>query len=362
MTIGETGKSKLQALGYSALQASFLRLVALHSGVFLRRQYLQFACISSGKHATEFLKKLVESRHCRTLPLNGRIAVYHLDSKIIYRAIGHPDLRFRRPHGLDYVKTKLLSLDFILRNPGNTYLATEQEKVDYFVNQLDIPQSNLPAKVYRSQKGKTETVRYFVDKFPLFLSPAAVVHFTFVSAGGSSRLEEFRTHLRLYRGLFLRLKEVRMVFIHQDSFHVPAAETCFRAALKAPVDSHFENAGLLRYFELRQAWDRKQYEKVGSQELVFLSQARKRYAGSRYETAYREWSEGARIGNRTVKRLDATEVRSEFLPYQIDVDPRRFMTANTALTGDEPPKSCFHPSRHPLRHQAAPTTNSERNT
>ena len=150
MTIDQTGINKLQALGYSALQASFLWLVALHSGVFLRRQYLQFAGISSGKHATEFLKKLVESRHCRTFPLAGRIAVYHLDSKIIYRAIGHPDLRFRRPHGLDYVKTKLLSLDFILQNPGNTYLATEQEKVDYFVNQLDIPQSNLPAKVYRS--------------------------------------------------------------------------------------------------------------------------------------------------------------------------------------------------------------------
>jgi hypothetical protein len=281
-----------------------------------------------------------------------------LDSKVIYRAIGHPDLRFRRPHGLDYVKTKLLSLDFILRNLGNTYLATEQEKVDYFVNQ----QSILPAKVYRSTKGKTETVRYFVDKFPLFLSPAAVVHFTFVSAGGSSRLDEFRTHLRRYRRLFRSLKEVRMVFIHQDSFHVPAAETCFRAALKVGEVPHIESAGLLRYFELRQAWDRKEYEKVGSKELVFLSQARKRYAGSRYETAYREWSEGARIGNRTVKRLDATEVRSEFLPYQIDVDPRTFMVTNTALTGDEPPRSCFHPLRHPLCHPADGPMNREGET
>ena len=74
MTIDQTGINKLQALGYSALQAGFLWLVALHSGVFLRRQYLQFAGISSGKHATEFLKKLVESRHCRTFPLAGRIA------------------------------------------------------------------------------------------------------------------------------------------------------------------------------------------------------------------------------------------------------------------------------------------------
>ncbi len=153
-----------------------------------------------------------------------------------------------------------------------------------------------------------------------------------------------------------------MVFIHQDSFHVPAAETCFRAALKVGEEPHIESAGLLRYFELRQAWDRKEYEKVGSEELVFLNQARKRYAGSRYESAYQEWKEGSRKGNRTIEKLDANEVRSEFLPYQIDVDPRTFMVTNTALTGDEPPKSCFHPSRHPLRHQAARTTNSERNT
>jgi hypothetical protein len=188
--------------------------------------------------------------------LAGRIGVYHLDSKIIYRAIGHPDLRFRRPHGLDYVKTKLLSLDFILQNPSNTYLATEQEKVGYFVQQMNVPESDLPARVYQSTKGKTETVRYFVDKFPLFLSPAAVVHFSFVSAGGVSRMDEFRTHLRLYRRLFCHLKEVRMVFIHQDSFHVPAAETCFRTSLEASDESQIESVDLLRFFELRQAWHR----------------------------------------------------------------------------------------------------------
>src|SRR5689334_22642693 len=108
MTWDQAALGKLQALGYSLLQASFLWLVALHSGVFLRRQYLQFAGIRSGKHATAFLAKLIEKSHCRVFPLAGRIGVYHLDSKVIYQAIGHSDLRFRRPHGLDYVKTKLL--------------------------------------------------------------------------------------------------------------------------------------------------------------------------------------------------------------------------------------------------------------
>jgi hypothetical protein len=294
--------------------------------------------------------------------LAGRIAVYHLDSKIIYRAIGHPDLRFRRPHGLDYVKTKLLSLDFIQRHPQNTYLATEQEKVDYFVNEQSILPSVLPAKVYRSTKGKTETVRHFVDKYPLFLSPAAVVHFTFVSAGGSSRLDEFRTHLRLYRGLFQRLKGVRMVFIHQDSFHIPAAETCFRAALKGGEDPNIASPGLLRYFELRQAWDLKKYEKVGSKELVFLNQARKKYSGSRYESLYAEWTNRTRHDSGIIEIMGGNEVRREFLPYQINVDPGTFMVTKMPTTGDEPTKSCFHPLRHPLCHPAAEVMNREGET
>ena len=153
-----------------------------------------------------------------------------------------------------------------------------------------------------------------------------------------------------------------MVFIHQDSFHVRATETCFRTALKVGEEPHIASAGLLRYFELRQAWERQEYEKVGSEELVFLNQARKKYAGTRYESLYGEWKEGAGIRNRTFEGLEANEVSSEFLPYQIDVDPRTFMVTNTTLTGDEPPKSCFHPSRHPQCHQAARTANSEHNT
>ncbi|HEU0007974.1 MAG TPA: hypothetical protein VFS12_18465 [Terriglobia bacterium] len=46
--------------------------------------------------------------------------------------------------------------------------------------------------------------------------------------------------------------------------------------LEALDESHIESAGLLRYFELRQAWNRREYEKVGSEELVFLNQARNR--------------------------------------------------------------------------------------
>ena len=309
----ESTLQRIKQFGYTALQFSFIRLVALHSGVFLRRQYLQFAGISSGKHATSFLGRLIENGHCRTVPLAGKISVYHLHSKAIYRTIGHPELRFRRPHGLDYVKTKLLSLDFVLQNPENTYLTTEQEKVDYFTHYCNMPLSDLPGRVYRSPGGKTETIRYFVDKFPLFLSPAAVVHFTFVSAGELPRLEEFRSHLLGYSKLFRHLKEVRMVYIHQDSFHVSQAEACFHAMLSSPNGRRIESPGLLRYFQLRQAWEREEYEKVDSEGLIYLDQSRRKYAGARYESLYQDWKNQAANDRRSAGTLKAYSPRGQFL-------------------------------------------------
>ena len=351
MTAYQTAIENLQSLGYSALQASFLRLVGLHSGVFLRRQYLQFAGISSGKHATEFMNKLIARGHCRTFRLAGKVAVYHLQSKVTYRAIGHPDLCFRRPHGLDYVKTKLLSLDFVLRNPQNTYLPTEREKMDYFVHYLRVPAVDLPCKIYRSPRAKSATERYFVDKFPVFLSPTSVVHFTFVSAGSWPRLDEFRSHLRLYGRLFRALGKVRLVYIHHDSFRVSEAEACFHTMLNSGGERQLESPGLARYFELRHAWEQEEYEKVGSIELLFLSQSRKKYAAPRYDLLYSEWK--CREENAARKECYGEEdefIVGEFQPYRINVDWRTFMIhqqrQSSRSTGDKPAASCFPPLGH----------------
>ena len=50
-----------------------------------------------------------------------------------------------------------------------------------------------------------------------------------------------------------------------------------------------DDLDLVKYFQLREAWESKQYEKVGSTELLFLNQARKKYGGARYEGLYCEW-------------------------------------------------------------------------
>ena len=88
----------LKLFGYSQTEAHFLRLVALHSGVFLARQFNQFARAKTGYRVDAFIKKLKSNRHCHTYRLGKNAAMFHLHSKAIYRAIGHENLRHRRSH------------------------------------------------------------------------------------------------------------------------------------------------------------------------------------------------------------------------------------------------------------------------
>ena len=75
-----------------------------------------------------------------------------------FRYIGGPNLRHRRSHKIDYVKPKLLVVDYVLENPDESYMPTEEEKVSFFTIVLKIPLSSLPTRptgllVWRLQRG-----------------------------------------------------------------------------------------------------------------------------------------------------------------------------------------------------------------
>ncbi len=158
----------LQALGYSESEARFLYVVATHSGYFVARQFLDFTCGHWGKRTTTFWGKLQAKKHARTecFPLSGK--VYHVFSRKLYRQIGRENLRNRREHEFEYVQKRIGILDFVLSHPECEYLETEPEKLSYFCAQLKIPNHFLPSKIYYGQKTSHPTVRYFVDKFPMF--------------------------------------------------------------------------------------------------------------------------------------------------------------------------------------------------
>ena len=138
-----------------------------------------------------------------------------LFSRRLYRQIDRENLRNRRQHEIEYIQRRIGILDFVLSNPQYRYLETEPQKVSFFCDQLKAPRHFLPSKIYHGQRTSQPTLRYFVDKFPMFLSCEAsspVVTFTYLQ-GPEASLTEFVHHLEVYLPLFRLLPEFRVLYL-----------------------------------------------------------------------------------------------------------------------------------------------------
>jgi hypothetical protein len=197
----------LHLLGYTRRESEFLFLVATHSGYFTNRQFKSFARTESGSISHAFIRKLLKQKHASYRAYRSGGRVYHVFARKLYQAIERDNLRTRKKHQLEYVKTRLVTLDFVLGNPQHHYLETEREKVAFFANQFNMGLDALPVKQYRARKSADVTPRYFVDRYPMFISSTGAtptLTFTYVDAGAVT-LDGFGTHLRAYLQLFRAL-------------------------------------------------------------------------------------------------------------------------------------------------------------
>jgi hypothetical protein len=291
MNIKPSHLEALQALGYTEAEARFLYLVATHSGYFAARQFLTFSGAHWGKRTTTFWNKLHTLRHARTECFAKGGVVYHLFSRRLYRQIEKDNLRNRRAHEFDFIKRRIAILDFVLLNLGFQYLETAPEKLRFFCETLNIERQFLPASLHLGRKTRVPTVRYFVDKFPMFLVPPSPgVTFTYIHDGAPG-LTDFIRHLERYLPLFRQLSEFSMVYGSRTDSHFQKATEIFCSFVKIPLESDIAD-DLLRYFRVRKAWDEKQYRAVSENDLIFRNQARRRFTGDRFEGMYRRWKNG----------------------------------------------------------------------
>ena len=148
MTIPRDQIEALKAFGYTEDEARFLYLVATHSGYFLARQFLSFVGAKRGYRTHSLTQKLITQGHASMREYRRNGCIYHLYSRKLYAQIGRENLRNRRRHRLEAIKTRLLSLDFILANQGYQYLEGESEKLAHFTEVLHIQKQCLPVKLY----------------------------------------------------------------------------------------------------------------------------------------------------------------------------------------------------------------------
>jgi len=286
---------RIQELGYTESEARFLYIVAVFSGYFTMRHFRAFTGSRCGKRSGCFAQKLIARGHARVCAQARNASLFHLFSRTLYGPMDKDNLRNRKRHSFEFMSTRLLLLDFILANQEFAYFETEQDKVDFFCSQLGISKECLPAKVYEGAIPNQQTIRYFVDKFPLFLAPPLpgvppVVTFSYVDSG-FERPSSFVAHLATYGRLLQQLNTFRFLYIAANRTRFHDAEERFRSVVKRPLEADWANE-ILKYFQIRKKWESHEYIIPVTEDLEFLRDARERFRAGKMDRLYELWCSG----------------------------------------------------------------------
>jgi hypothetical protein len=297
----------LQEFGYTDRESAFLELAALHSGYFVRRQFNRFIGHERGGLAAAFVKKLIDRKHATRDVAIRHAHVYHVSAKPLYVALGQPDNRHRRRRSPFGIKSKLMALDYVLDHGHGRLLATEHERVEYFLGR-GVERDRLPHLTYRPAKQGPCTDRYFVEKFPLSIHDTpqgAIVSLTYVDAGESA-VDGFDTFLRRYAALIEALLDVTLVYVADTDRNFAAARRCFEAwrqTLPSPAGISTDAksvAAMLRHFCMRQRVDANQLATSSVPQLREFREERPRFATPETERLYGVWKEGGEAAVRAV--------------------------------------------------------------
>ena len=331
----------LEAIGYVQREASFLYLVAVHSGYFLRRQYHSFTQRAGGNVAIRFLTKAHRHRHIQVIECGQKRHIYHLTAKPIYAALGFAGSQHRRIKSDAYIKSRLMVLDFMLDHLSADVLFTEAAKVDFFTAECGLKLELLP----QSYVGRP---LYFADGFPILVSRIGVPRFTFFDEGqvSSSRFESF---LEQYQPLFGALSASELVYVADTDANVRRAKAAFERCFPADrlrgvtpltpmgVD-HF-----LKFLRARQFFDAEGGGVLAS-ELDLLREGESLYTTLEHQALYAAWKAESTSADKIRERFQQKSLRVSFttklLPYSYPIYTLR--QDGQSEEGGQPPQQPHH--------------------
>lgn len=208
-----SSEERVQAVvkfGFTERQARFLVTVMLHSGVCLLRQYTAFAGIVHGQKTRKFFAKLVKQGYATAYPCrHNRGRVYHVQHQPLYRAIGEPESRLRRPMSAALVMDRLTLLDALLASPEVVWLGTDEEARVHMSCLAGVEVQNAARLVAQDVGGSGRTTR---DRMPVGVDLGGRWVFVYVVTG--DQIEDFHRYLQQHVGLLAALPAwtLRIVF------------------------------------------------------------------------------------------------------------------------------------------------------
>lgn len=213
----------IESLGYTDREAAFLYLVAAHSGYFLRRQFDYFTDRNKGSIVMRFLEKAHAAGHIESLDYKQGWHVYHISSRTIYRLLGDPESQLRRRKGDAQVRARLMTLDYVLENEGDRYLASEEERLHFFADLRGISPE--------LSTGEDGALYPLLASFPVSLAdrtrPAhSPVRFAFIDEGLVT-IEKFRRFLEVADPLLRAVGNFEVVYVSVADSHFEDAKAAF---------------------------------------------------------------------------------------------------------------------------------------
>ncbi|MBB6147336.1 hypothetical protein HNQ77_005332 [Silvibacterium bohemicum] len=210
----------LQSAGYTEREAAFLYLAALHSGYFLRRQYLRFIERGRGALAAQFLRRAFALGHIQSIACGQARSAYHLTSSEVYGAAGLGASHHRRLKSDATIKSRLMVLDFVLDHLGETLLDTEAAKVSHFTETSGLSESVLPRS-----RGVA-----FAEEFPAILNKDGGLSFSYIDEGALSA-SGFEHFLDRYAPLFRALPGFELLYLSDSPQNFERARSLFASKL-----------------------------------------------------------------------------------------------------------------------------------
>lgn len=271
--------------GFTERQARFLVTVMLHSGVCVPRQYATFAGIAYGHKVSRFFDRL-ERRGFAVASdcLHNRARLYHVRHHALYRAIGQPHSKHRRPVPAGQVVDRLMRLDAVVLFPDFVYLATDDEKVAFFgVMAPSLPRERLPHIMVGT--GASQRLRLFPDDKPIAVTSTGRVVFTYLVT--SPYMEPFRAFVQRHADLLRALPgwTLRLLFPEQMATAMAAYEETARYDLTASLRPEML-AELKWYFDQRRRTPSPRARTFEDEKFWRLHKA---FDTSRFRQLYRRW-------------------------------------------------------------------------
>jgi hypothetical protein len=270
--------------GFTERQAGFLTTVMLHAGVCLGRQYCAYAGIVRGQKVHDFFHNLVGNGYATVYPrAHRKTHLYHVHAKALYRAIGEPNNRHRRPVPVSRAIERLMVLDGVLTDCQHRWLATERDKVAHFLRVTRLDRADFPHLTFGIKPNVT--TRYFPDKLPIGIDPDGRRH-VFVYLATSRVPLDFRVFLHAH-GPLLRALPAWTVRVLMPP-HLLGATALYEAAARDELATPLRPASVdeLRwYFEQRR--DRAITSGMAHDARYFRAAAM--FGAPRYRALYRTW-------------------------------------------------------------------------